>query len=73
MAFYKKIRDFCAVFYIFMRDGFSGLQIQMYKPDILVTMSFDAYCSIADYARGEEISEIGRRLMSDALDKYERE
>ena len=51
----------------------SGLQIQMYKPDILVTMSFDAYGSIADYARGEEISELGRRLMSDALDKYERE
>lgn len=49
----------------------SGLQIQMYKPDVLVTMSFDAYGSIADYARGEEISEIGRKLMSEALDRYE--
>lgn len=51
----------------------SGLQIQMYKPDILVTMSFDAYGEIADYARGVEISEIGRRLMSEALDKYEKQ
>ena len=51
----------------------SGLQIEMYKPDILVTMSFDAYGSIADYARGEEISELGRQLMSEALDKYERD
>ena len=47
----------------------SGLQIQMYKPDVLVTMNFDAYGSIADYARGEEISELGRKLMADALDK----
>ena len=51
----------------------SGLQIEMYKPDILVTMSFDAYGSISDYARGEEISELGRQLMSEALDKYERD
>ena len=47
----------------------SGLQIQMYKPDVLVKMNFDAYGSIADYARGEEISELGRKLMADALDK----
>ncbi|MGN0191472.1 MAG: patatin-like phospholipase family protein [Candidatus Cryptobacteroides sp.] len=49
----------------------SGLQIQMYKPDVLVTMSFDSYGSISDYARGEEISDLGRKLMSEALDKYE--
>ena len=51
----------------------SGLQIQMYKPDVLVKMSFDAYGSISDYARGEEISELGRKLMSEALDRLERE
>ena len=50
----------------------SGLQIQMYKPDVLATMNFDSYGAIADYARGEEISELGRSLMSEALDKYER-
>ena len=54
-----------------MLSTISGLQIQMYKPDVLVTMNFDAYGSIGDYARGEEISELGRKLMSDALDKYE--
>ena len=52
-----------------MLRSISGLQIQMYKPDVLVTMNFDTYGSIADYARGEEISELGRKLMADALDK----
>ncbi|MGM9740109.1 MAG: patatin-like phospholipase family protein [Candidatus Cryptobacteroides sp.] len=41
-------------------------------PDVLVTMNFDAYGSIGDYARGEEISDLGRKLMSEALDRYER-
>ena len=54
-----------------MLSTISGLQIQMYKPDILVTMNFDAYGSIGDYARGEEISELGRKLMAEAIDKYE--
>lgn len=55
-----------------MLSTISGLQIQMYKPDVLVTMNFDAYGSIGDYARGEEISDLGRKLMSEALDRYER-
>ena len=55
-----------------MLSTISGLQIKMYKPDVLVTMNFDAYGSIGDYARGEEISDLGRKLMSEALDRYER-
>ena len=42
-----------------------------HKPDILVKMPFDAYDSIADYARADEISMAGRELMKAALDKYE--
>ena len=42
-----------------------------HKPDILVKMPFDAYDSIADYARADEISLAGRELMKAALDKYE--
>ena len=49
----------------------SELSIALYRPDIVVKMPFDAYGEIADYAKAREISEIGRRLMSEALDKYE--
>lgn len=42
-----------------------------YPPDILVRMPFDAYGEIADYAKAAEISELGRRLMAEALDEYE--
>jgi NTE family protein len=49
----------------------SELSIALYKPDIVVKMPFDAYGEIADYAKAKEISEIGRQLMREALDKYE--
>lgn len=49
------------------------LQLEIYRPDVLVTMSFDSYSTITDYAKGEEIAEKGRVLMSEALDKYEAE
>lgn len=50
----------------------ANLQLEMYKPDILVKMSFDSYSTITDYAKGEEIAEKGRALMAAALDKYEK-
>lgn len=49
----------------------SELSIALYRPDIVVKMPFDAYGEIADYAKAREISEIGRQLMREALDKYE--
>jgi NTE family protein len=49
----------------------SELSIALYHPDIVVKMPFDAYGEIADYAKAKEISEIGRQLMREALDKYE--
>ncbi len=42
-----------------------------YKPEVLVKMPFDAYGDISDYAKAREISEAGRELMREALDKYE--
>lgn len=42
--------------------------IAQYPPDVLVRMSFDAYGDLSHYAKVAEISEIGRRLMSNALD-----
>ncbi len=47
------------------------LMAQIYPPDILVSMPFDAFGEIADYARAEEIAEAGRKLMHEALVKYE--
>ena len=44
---------------------------ERYKPDVLVKMPFDAYGEISDYANAREISEAGRRLMKEALDRYE--
>lgn len=49
----------------------SELSIALHRPDIVVKMPFDAYGEIADYAKAKEISEIGRQLMREALDKYE--
>lgn len=44
---------------------------ERYKPEVLVKMPFDAYGEIADYAKAREISEVGRVLMKEALDRYE--
>lgn len=49
----------------------ANLQLEMYRPDVVVKMSFDSYSTITDYAKGEEISEKGRQLMAEALDLYE--
>ena len=48
------------------------LMMKLCPPDILVNMPFDAFGAISDYARAEEICEAGRKLMKEALDKYER-
>lgn len=47
------------------------LETEIYKPDVLATMSFDSYGDLPDYTKAEEIAEKGRRIMSDALDRYE--
>lgn len=56
-----------------MNHTIAKLQAQMFKPDILVKMSFDSYDTILDYGRGEEISAKGRELMASALDSWEKE
>lgn len=51
----------------------SKLSAELYRPDILVKMPFDAYGDISDYAKADEIAEAGRILMKTALDRYEDE
>lgn len=70
--------DFGETYYSILDRSFSilyhtvtELSLQLNKPDILVRMPFDSYGEIVDYMKGEEISEIGRNLMKEALDKYE--
>jgi hypothetical protein len=46
--------------------------IELYKPEVLATMPFDAFDEISDYARAKDIAEVGRHLMKEALDKYEK-
>ena len=55
-----------------MNHTIARQSIQLYKPDIVVKMTFDTYGAIPDYAKGEEIAAEGRELMSAALDEYER-
>ncbi len=45
--------------------------LRLHKPDILVTMPFDSYGEITDYAKAYEISQMGRKLMDEALEKAE--
>ncbi len=46
------------------------LSLALHKPDILVRMPFDSYGDISDYAKAREISDIGYRLMSEALERH---
>ena len=47
------------------------LMLKLYQPDVLVKMPFDSYGDMADYAKAQEISEVGYQLMNEALDRYE--
>lgn len=50
----------------------SEYSLRLNKPDVLARMPFDAYGDIKDYTKAEEISKLGRKLMADSLDIYER-
>ena len=47
------------------------MMIETCPPDVLVQMPLDALPYSNAYAKGKEISEIGRKLMAEALDEYE--
>lgn len=54
-----------------MNHALAKAAAERYRPEVLVKMPFDAYGEIGDYAKAREISEAGRKLMKQALDKYE--
>lgn len=49
----------------------SEFSLRLNEPDVLARMPFDAYGDIKDYTKAKEISHLGRKLMAEALDKYE--
>ena len=51
-----------------MNHRITQLMLRLHHPDILVQMPFDSYGQISDYTKAEEISQIGRRLMDEALE-----
>lgn len=55
-----------------MNHTISELILKQHHPDIVVRMPFDAYGEISDYAKAKEISTLGRELMKEALDRWER-
>lgn len=54
-----------------MNHTIARLQVELYKPDILVNLPFDSYHGVYGYSHAEEIVQEGRALMSAALDRYE--
>lgn len=54
-----------------MNHTIARLQIELYKPDILVNLPFDSYHGVYGYSHAEEIVQEGRTLMNEALDRYE--
>ena len=54
-----------------MNHSLAKMAAERFSPDVLVKMPFDSYGEIGDYAKAREISEAGRELMAEALDKYE--
>lgn len=55
-----------------MNHTISEITLSKYHPDIVVRMPFDAYGEISDYARAKEIAKVGRELMKNALDEWEK-
>lgn len=54
-----------------MNHTIARMGIELCKPDILVNLPYDSYHGVSGYSKAKEISDIGRMLMAEALDKYE--
>ena len=54
-----------------MNHTIAQMGIALCPPDILVDLPFDSYHGVYGYSHAKKIAETGRRLMSQALDRYE--
>ena len=55
-----------------MNCTIARMGIALTRPDILVDLPFDSYHGVYGYLRAREITEKGRALMAEALDRYEK-
>ena len=56
-----------------MNCSLARIGIELTPPDVLASLPFDSYHGVYGYSHAEEIATIGRKLMADALDKYEKQ
>lgn len=54
-----------------MNHTIARLGAELCPPDILVELPFDSYHGVYGYSHAKEIAQVGRRLMAEALDRFE--
>ena len=55
-----------------MNCSLARMALEKTPPDILVSLPYDSYHGVYGYTHAKEIIELGRKLMADALDQYEK-
>ncbi|MBQ2172857.1 MAG: patatin-like phospholipase family protein [Bacteroidales bacterium] len=55
-----------------MNCSLARIGIELTPPDVLASLPYDSYHGVYGYSHAEEIATLGRRLMADALDQYEK-
>ena len=55
-----------------MNCSLSRIGIELTPPDVLASLPYDSYHGVYGYSHAEEIATLGRQLMADALDQYEK-
>ena len=56
-----------------MNCSLARIGLELTPPDVLASLPFDSYHGVYGYSHAEEVATIGRKLMADALDKYEKQ
>lgn len=56
-----------------MNCSLARIGLELTPPDVLASLPFDSYHGVYGYSHAEEIATIGRQLMAEALDQYEKE
>jgi hypothetical protein len=55
-----------------MNCSLARIGIELTPPDVLASLPFDSYHGVYGYSHAEEIATLGRQLMANALDDYEK-
>jgi NTE family protein len=55
-----------------MNCSLARIGIELTPPDVLASLPYDSYHGVYGYSHAEEIATLGRKLMAEALDQYEK-